>query len=98
MLQIGDYVVKANYGVCRIKGIQSEKISDNLIDYFVLIPLKEKGAQILIPVNRANKSLRKAMDEEQAEKVRNLMTAILNWQNPVCIVNWHLPWRWKMRT
>ena len=66
MLQIGDYVVKANYGVCRIDGIQTEKISDQLIDYFVLIPLKEKGAQILIPVNRANQSLRKAMDEEQA--------------------------------
>lgn len=66
MFKIGDYVVNAKNGVCKIEDIQEMNISGKNKEYYLLIPQGERRAKVYIPVDTASQRVRLAMDREQA--------------------------------
>ena len=71
MYEIGDYVVKANNGVCRIDNIQHLDLpnTDKNRLYYLLVPIENKNAKLYVPTDTAAGTLRKALDEAQAWEV-----------------------------
>ncbi|MBE5957159.1 MAG: CarD family transcriptional regulator [Lachnospiraceae bacterium] len=71
MYKTGDFIVKANTGVCKIADILHLDITD--IDkntlYYKLIPLEDEKAQIYIPTENAHRVTRKVMTVEMAIKL-----------------------------
>ena len=69
--RIGDYVMKASTGLCRIAdilhpegmGIDSDKI------FYRMVPLEDEKANIYVPVDNESLPIRKAMSEEEAWKL-----------------------------
>lgn len=71
MFEIGDYVVNANNGICRIEDIVHLDISMSGKDrpYYLLIPVEEKNAKVYIPADGANNRIRKVMNKKEAWKI-----------------------------
>lgn len=71
MYQTGDWVVKANIGLCRVENIAPlDETSDAL--YYTLIPMDEKS-RLLIPVDRAGSSIRRVLTAQEAwELIRSI--------------------------
>ncbi len=71
MFSIGDYVVKANSGVCRIEDILHLDISNVNSDklYYLLVPQDDKGAKIYVPVDTGTSSIREVLSEQNAWKI-----------------------------
>ncbi len=68
MYSVGDYVVKANNGVCRIEDILHLDVSDVSKDklYYLLVPQDDKGAKVYVPVDTGSGSIREVLSEESA--------------------------------
>lgn len=68
MYQIGDYVVKANSGLCRVEDIlHLEHLSadkDRL--YYLLVPVADGRAKIYTPTDSNAVTLRKALNSDKA--------------------------------
>ncbi len=71
MFEIGDYVINANNGICKIedKVHLNLPMSDKKKLYYMIVPIKEKSTKLYIPVDSDKQRIRKAMDEEQALEV-----------------------------
>ena len=71
MYEIGDYVIKANNGVCRIDDILHLDLpnTDKSRLYYLLIPIDNKNAKLYVPTDAPENTLRKALDEEAAWEV-----------------------------
>lgn len=69
MYSVGDYVVKANSGVCRIEDILHLDISsaDKNRLYYLLVPQEDREAKLYVPVD--GKPLRSVLSEEEAWKI-----------------------------
>ena len=76
MLQIGDYVVSASNGVCKIDEEVWQDWSGEKRLYFLLVPIKEKGSKVYIPVEHAEERIRKAMTEEEARAFMSKLKTI----------------------
>lgn len=71
MFQTGDWVVKANTGLCRIENIAPLDETSNTL-YYTLIPMDEKS-RLLIPVDRAGSSIRRVLTAPEAwELIRSI--------------------------
>ncbi|MGN0299391.1 MAG: CarD family transcriptional regulator [Lachnospiraceae bacterium] len=68
MFAVGDYIVRANDGVCKIEGVvQMDMFHKNEVkDYYLLIPLEQNCSKIYVSVERADSQLRKAVNEQEA--------------------------------
>lgn len=68
MFEIGDYVVNATNGICRIQEVVQMDLSGSRQpkDYFLLIPIEEKTAKIYIPLDIAEKRIRPVIGEQEA--------------------------------
>ena len=68
MYAIGDYIVKAFNGVCRIEDILHLEMSgvDKNKLYYLLIPVKDNREKIYMPTDNDGSGVRKAMTEEDA--------------------------------
>ncbi len=68
MYRIGEYVVKANTGVCKIDEIVTRCLSEasEAKDYYVLVPVDDPRAKVFVPVASDKTNMRRAMDEKQA--------------------------------
>lgn len=68
MYRIGEYVVKANNGVCKIEDIVHLNMSgvDKKKEYYLLIPIEDKGAKIYVPVDNAQENLRNVISDGDA--------------------------------
>jgi CarD family transcriptional regulator len=68
MYQIGDFVVKANHGVCRIEDVVHLNMSgvDAKKEFYYLVPLEDRGAKIYVSVDKADQDLRYAVSKEEA--------------------------------
>ena len=68
MYKIGDYVVKANNGICLVNEISHLDMPgvDKDKKYYFLLPKSEKKAVIYVPVGKENNGIRKVMTEEEA--------------------------------
>jgi CarD family transcriptional regulator len=71
MYQIGDYVVKANNGVCRIEDILHLDLSsvDRNKLYYLLIPREQTKTKVYVPVEAADSMIRKVISEEEAWQI-----------------------------
>lgn len=71
MFEIGDFVVKANSGICKIEDIGHLDISSANKDrlYFYLNPIGEANSRLYVPVDKADAGLRKVVTEEEAWEI-----------------------------
>ena len=71
MFEIGDYVINANNGICKIedKVHLDLPMSDKKKLYYMIVPIKEKSTKLYIPVDSDKQRIRKALDEVQALEV-----------------------------
>ena len=66
MYEIGDYVIKANNGVCRVEDTlhpDLPNVDKNRL-YYLLVPLDNKNSRLYVPIDTAENSLRRALSEE----------------------------------
>ena len=71
MYEIGDYVIKANNGVCRVEDTlhpDLPNVDKNRL-YYLLVPLDNKNSRLYVPIDTAENSLRRALSEEEAWEV-----------------------------
>lgn len=68
MFEIGDYVVNAANGICQIREIVQMDLSGSRQpkDYFLLVPVGEESAKVYIPVEIAERRIRRVITEEEA--------------------------------
>lgn len=71
MFEIGDYVVNATNGICKINEIVELDMSGDkkLKSYFLLRPIEEEHDRVYIPVDNADKRIRKVITAEEAQSV-----------------------------
>ena len=78
MFEIGDYVINANNGICKIE----EKVhldlpmSDKKKLYYLMVPVKEKTTKLYIPVDSEKQRIRRTMDAMQALEIIDQMPEI----------------------
>ncbi len=70
MFEVGDFVVKANNGICRVDEIGHLDISSVNKErlYFFLTPLNETNTKLYVPTDREDNGLRKVITEDEAWK------------------------------
>lgn len=73
MFEIGEHVIKANNGICKIEEITKLDLLDdgNFRPYYVVVPLDEKGSRLFVPVDTASNVLRYVIDETSAWEIIN---------------------------
>ncbi len=78
MFEIGDYVINANNGICKIedKVHLDLPMSDKKKLYYLMVPIKEATTKLYIPVDSDKQRIRKAMDAMQALEVIDQMPEI----------------------
>lgn len=71
MFEIGDFVVKANNGICRIDDIGYLDIAsaNKKRLYFYLVPLEDNNTKLYVPVDKKDNGIRKVVTEEEAWKL-----------------------------
>lgn len=71
MFEIGDYVVNATNGICKITEIVELDLTGEkkLKPYFLLVPVGEATARVYVPVETAEKRIRKAVTQSEAQKL-----------------------------
>ena len=68
MFEIGDYVLNATNGICKISEIVELDMSGDkqLKSYFLLRPVEEDNDRVYIPVDNADKRIRKVITQDEA--------------------------------
>ena len=71
MFEIGDYVLNATNGICKISEIVELDMSGDkqLKSYFLLRPIEEENDRVYIPVDNADKRIRKVITKGEAQAV-----------------------------
>lgn len=78
MFEIGEYVVKANSGICKIEEIIELDLLDNgnLESYYVVVPIDNKSSKLFVPINTSANTLRQVINETQAWDIINSISLI----------------------
>ena len=78
MFEIGDYVLNATNGICKIKEIVELDMSGdkNLKSYFLLRPIDEENDKVYIPVDNADKRIRKVINKEEAVSIIEMIPEV----------------------
>lgn len=71
MFGIGEYVVCGNKGVCVVEDVTTLNISgvDKERKYYILKPLYMAGSTVYVPVDSAEKSMRRVLKRDEAQKL-----------------------------
>lgn len=71
MFEVGDYVVNANNGICKVEDKVHLDLPMGNKDklYYLIVPIGEKNTKLYIPVDSDKQRIRKVMDESQARRV-----------------------------
>ena len=71
MFKVGDYVVRANKGICEVKDITHMEMSgaDPKKLYYVMVPVLDKAAKLFIPTDVGDQTYRYALSREEAEHI-----------------------------
>ena len=69
MFEINDVVIYGTQGVCKIVGIEEQKIDGESKTYFVLKPMDDRGATCYVPTwnNKALAKIRKVMTKQDVD-------------------------------
>ncbi len=64
----GEFVVKANTGVCIVEDILSRRLTESSDEkeYYCLAPIADNRAKVFVPVDSDKSNLRKAMSHDEA--------------------------------
>ena len=64
----GEFVVKANTGVCIVEDILLRRLTENSDEkeYYCLAPIADSRSKVFVPVDSDKSNLRKAMDYDEA--------------------------------
>ena len=83
MYQVGDYIVKASNGVCKVKAIvHPDFVSDKKKLYYLLTPVADENANLYVPIDRGEESARPVMTEKEAkELVKKIPSIDATWIN-----------------
>ncbi len=79
MFEIGDFVIKANSGICRVDNISTLDIAiqgDKERLYFFLSPINETTAKLYVPVDKEGNGIRKVITKEEAWELINTIPNI----------------------
>lgn len=82
MFKKGEYVVKANTGICIIDDIIMKQLTETAPskEYYVLIPLNDEKARLFVPTTSDSSNMRPAMTEEEAwELIRSIPEIEVKW-------------------
>ena len=93
MFEIGDFVMKANNGICRIDDIGHPDISTANKErlYFFLTPLNETNTKLYVPTDKADNSLRRVITEEEAWRfIEEIFLVVVDIFLFVCFVSINL--------
>lgn len=74
----GEFVVKANTGVCVVEDILLRRLTENSDEkeYYCLAPIADSRAKVFVPVDSDKSNLRKAMDKTEAEALIHAIPSI----------------------
>lgn len=76
MYQINDLVLYSTHGICKINNITEKTFTDEPMQYYELVPLKDLKLQIHIPVGSKKLQMIDLMNEDQAlELIANFREA-----------------------
>lgn len=76
MFEIGDYVLNATNGICKIKEIVEMDMSGENKSYFLLRPIEEVNDKVFIPVDNAAKRIRKIISKTEAQDIIDSIPSI----------------------
>lgn len=78
MYRKGEYVVKANTGVCVVEDILLRRLTENFDEkeYYCLVPIADSRTRVFVPVDSDKSNLRKAMDKKEAEALIHAIPSI----------------------
>ena len=67
MYGVGMFVIYGNEGVCEIKGIVQKEFRDKVLEYYVLNPVHNKNAEVLVPKNNVSlvSKMRSVLSKEE---------------------------------
>lgn len=71
MFDVGEYVMSSTNGICKVSDRVQMDVSGEKKSYFLLIPTEEEHAKIYVPVENADKRIRKVLSRAQAMEVIN---------------------------
>ncbi len=77
MYYVGDTVLYASQGVCKIIGTDEKKFNGNKVEYFILQPVYDKNSKIFVPSSN-EKLLSKMRPIISADEVRRIIKDIPN--------------------
>ena len=77
MYQVGDYIVKAANGICKVTDIVNpDFVDDEKKLYYELQPLSDKKTVLYVPTNRDDGSMRPVITEQEAEELIRMVPTI----------------------
>lgn len=83
MFHIDEFVIHPTGGICRVADIGPLAISgaDKDKKYYFLVPLRERGGKVFVPVTTADDTIRKVMTDSQAweliDAIPNIEEAVI---------------------
>lgn len=84
MFEIGEYVINAKNGISKVTEIVELDLSGEAVKpYYLLVPMEESSARVFIPVENAEKRIRKVIDKAEAIHVIDRIPEI----EEICIVS-----------
>lgn len=84
MFQVNDTVVYGSQGICTVTGTVKQKIGGAVGEYYVLCPIYERNASILVPMHNEQllQKMRPCLTAEDTEQIIHIMaTAEADWVN-----------------
>lgn len=80
MFQQGDFVVYGMHGVCRILGLEVQRIGRNSVEYYVLEPVKHTGDRYYVPTQNAVavSKMKPLLNKEQLDELLSSPDAALD--------------------
>lgn len=70
MFQVDEYVIHMTGGICKVKAIEPLNMSgaDKDRDYYLLVPIKERGSKVYVPTDNES-AIRRVYTPEEARKL-----------------------------
>ncbi|MGB3976624.1 MAG: CarD family transcriptional regulator [bacterium] len=74
MFKVGDLLIYPTQGLAEVQGIEKKSINGTQVDFYIL-EIVSKGLAIMVPTaNEAKIGLRKVVDKEQIQKVKEILS------------------------
>ena len=71
MFKVGDYVVRANKGICKVVDITHMDMAGTNPDmlYYIMVPVLDQGSKLFVPTEIGDQTYRYALSRSEAESI-----------------------------